>query len=1174
MRGGSTLRSPSVRAVRSNQPRRQRVAACVFATPGQVACERLEGRQLLSVAVNGDVTLDESPGLQTTGVAVPNVEDFNDDDAAVGSLPTSFSSRLFGSPTAGLGLSSAFATQVGVARSAEDYITVTGVVGTIVSLGFSQANGSALPVYTGAATGGVASGLTAISGGAISFFADASLGSRMVLGVDTTNQVAVAMFLEPNATLTSATVWTVQFEPMSNPVATDFDDPVTASGLGVAAGISTDFDFDTLPSGQNLFGLIGDPGTGLVIIGKNPDLAADGTYTNASNTINTSKGGGGTTIGVNNQMFDPNDGAYFTFVEDPDPDVLGVELDAGEADQAANITYSDTLEVDNGFLQVVQSQGSAGRSMRLSAFDLADAPQGVAFVNAIEAAKPAVNLTEVRRNGVVVFSGSAASVVVSNINPGDTVSWKTAAGHDTVLVEGVTGKFDVGGFGTTQASTEPAPLTGVRFEDDGPGVEAIVTVPPPVTVDETTLTTDASTQVDPASVIPQFGTDGGATNITFSLQASGQDTGLKHTATGLNIFLLKVGDQVLGKAGTDAAAAASGPTVFALSISSAGLVTLDQQQAIVHPNPASHDESVSLLVANLIQVSGTVTDNDNDAVTRSALDTATLIFKDDGPSITADPAGAPTLTVDESTLTADDTKNFAGNFTPAFGADGPGATPRSYALETPGGASGLVDTATNQSVVLSLAAGVVEGRTATSGALVFTVSVDQSGNVTLDQSRAVKHGNPNDPDEATGLTGTNLVVLTGRAHDGDADQASADLDLTPLLVFKDDGPGIGPIANSVVDFAAGSSATKTLNGVIGADPNGAPYTVDSFTTTLTVNGVEVQGVTSGNNTVVTYYADTSGNGIFGDTGDTAFYKLELNQTANSGAGAYTFTVLADPPPAEVEFDFDDLPSGQNLFGTIGVPGTGLVIIGENPDLAADGTYTNASNTINTSKGGGATTIGVNNQMFDAGEGAFFTFVKDPDPTVLGTALDATEADQAANIKYGTPLEVDNGFLQVVQRQGGGQLRMRLSAFNLADAPQGVSFVNAIEADKPPVNITEVKINGVVVFTGNQASVELNINAGDLVSWKTAGLHDVVLVEGVAGKFDIGGFGTTQGAPTPDQKLDFVVRATDGDGDFDMEGFSIGIDGTGPNDNGQVDGVAVSSLFSDLLIEDALGALLE
>src|SRR5262249_9486696 len=158
----------------------------------------------------------------------------------------------------------------------------------------------------------------------------------------------------------------------------------------------------------------------------------------------------------------------------------------------------------------------------------------------------------------------------------------------------------------------------------------------------------------------------------------------------------------------------------------------------------------------------------------------------------ATPTGALTLTVDETVLTTDDTKAFAGQFTTNFGTDGAAGTDSvTYALSTPGGDSGLTDTATGQSVVLSLnASGQVVGKTAVSGDTVFVVSVDANGNVTLDQQRAVVHANPNDPDESRGLTGTNLVVLTGTATDGDADHAAAPLDLTPLLVFKDDGPSI------------------------------------------------------------------------------------------------------------------------------------------------------------------------------------------------------------------------------------------------------------------------------------------------------------------------------------------------------------------------------------------------
>src|SRR5205823_5720942 len=92
--------------------------------------------------------------------------------------------------------------------------------------------------------------------------------------------------------------------------------------------------------------------------------------------------------------------------------------------------------------------------------------------------------------------------------------------------------------------------------------------------------------------------------------------------------------------------------------------------------------------------------------------------------------------------------------------------------------------------------GQILGKTASTGLTVFVVSVDASGQVKLDQQRAVVHPDATNPDtdEPTGLSGVNKIVLTGTATDGDGDHASAPLDLTPLLAFKDDGPSISASA--------------------------------------------------------------------------------------------------------------------------------------------------------------------------------------------------------------------------------------------------------------------------------------------------------------------------------------------------------------------------------------------
>jgi hypothetical protein len=828
---------------------------------GLSACEPLEERRLFAVNITGSVTLDESAGLQTGGVAVGG-EDNNDNDVALSALQSqasTFYNRLFGA--GGLGLSTTLPTSIGVGKSGDGFITVTGG-GTIVSLGFTKADGTALPVL-GGADPGVASGLSAVTGGAITLFADAVLGNRMVIGVDTASDKVLAMFLDPNSTLTSAKVWTIEFEPLSNPITTNPDDPLTLGGLGVGAGKSIVFDFNSLHSGSNLFGTVGDATNALIVIAENPVIGADGGLVSSPNgVIKTSQGGGPTTIGVNSQMFDPGEGAYFTYAKTPNTNFLGANLSQTEANDADNILYTGgTITAGGASTTISQTQGNGPATMKITAFDISGSPQARNFVNELGTGTTPT-ITSVKVNGVAVsFTTDGNGVIVGGLNSGDTIAWTTSAPHDRVLIEGVGGKFDIGAFAVDQAATESTPLSGIRFEDSG--------------------------------------------------------------------------------------------------------------------------------------------------------------------------------------------------------------------------------------------------------------------------------------------------------------------------------PTIGSIANSILDFLTGQTVTKTLNGAVGTDAKTGPYTIDQFTTSLTINGVEVRGVASGNSQVVTYFANTNGNGTFGDAGDTPYFRLTLNQ---SGAGSYTFDVLFTPPPAVLQFDFNSLHSGSNLFGMVGDAANALIVIAENPVIGADGGLVSSPNgVLKTSQGGGPTTIGVNSQMFDAGEGAYFTYAKSPNTNFLGAGLSQTEANDADNILYtGGTLTATAASTTISQTQGNGPATMKITAFDISGSPQQRTFVSGLGSGTTPT-ITSVKVNGVAVsFTTDGNGVIVGgLKSGDTIEWTTSAPHDRVLIEGVAGKFDIGGFAITQANPTPDQRLDFVAKITDGDGDTNTAGFSVGIDGTGSFDDGIVSGVSVSALtttrtsvFSSMQVadEDELEAL--
>ena len=257
----------------------------------------------------------------------------------------------------------------------------------------------------------------------------------------------------------------------------------------------------------------------------------------------------------------------------------------------------------------------------------------------------------------------------------------------------------------------------------------------------------------------------------------------------------------------------------------------------------------------MVVLTATVHDKDGDSASTPLEIGTQLIFKDDGPSITSTISGAPAPTVDDSNFGIDGTGNFAAQFSPLYGADGQGATPVTYALSTPGGNSGLVDTATGQNIVLSLnGSGQVEGRTATSNDLVFVVTVDSLGVVTLDQQRAVVHADGSDPDDSRSLASAGLVVLTATAHDKDGDTASSALNVGTQLIFKDDGPSItgtivGAPSPTDDESAAGTDSDSffaQFTPVYGADGQGAspvtyalstPGGVSGLTDTVTGNAV-------------------------------------------------------------------------------------------------------------------------------------------------------------------------------------------------------------------------------------------------------------------------------------------------------------------------------------------------
>ncbi|UTF50308.1 DUF5801 domain-containing protein [Desulfomicrobium sp. ZS1] len=480
--------------------------------------------------------------------------------------------------------------------------------------------------------------------------------------------------------------------------------------------------------------------------------------------------------------------------------------------------------------------------------------------------------------------------------------------------------------------------SAISFEDDGPSIDIEKT--------EGTLATlvasDATLSTNPTANFAGnfttiaantgYGADGeGSVSSLYSLgvKSEGADSGLVDTATGAAVVLTfnAITGAVEGHADT-----VSGALVFTVSVdSSTGEVTLDQVRAVQHDDASDPVESgtsaATLTSSDLITLTRTDTITDGDGDTDSDFATlnigSAISFEDDGPSIDIEKTEGTlaTLVASDATLSTNPTANFAGNFTTiaantGYGADGEGSVSSLYSLgvKSEGADSGLVDTATGAAVVLTFNAitGAVEGHADTvSGALVFTVSVDSStGEVTLDQVRAVQHDDASDPVEsgtsAATLTSSDLITLTRTDTitdgDGDTDSDFATLNIGSAISFEDDGPSIdiekteGTLATLVASDAtlstnptanfAGNFTTIAANTGYGADGEGSVSSLYSL-------GVKSEGADSG-------LVDTATGAAVVLTFNAITGAVEGH--ADTVSGALVFTVSVDSSTGEVTLD--------------------------------------------------------------------------------------------------------------------------------------------------------------------------------------------------------------------------------------------------------------------------------
>ncbi|MBX5140208.1 hypothetical protein HJB79_15725 [Rhizobium lentis] len=793
---------------------------------------------------------------------------------------------------------------------------------TITSVVLTQ-NASGTPYST---TVGVNSGIRTVDGKYVWLFQDATH-ANVVIGVIGTSDALTApaaggplafslALLSTSAT--NADLYTVQYVPLLHPDVNNADDRIDLTNKVFASVTGTMVvNFSQLgdaPSGHNNWYILDADAASpqkILVTAHDNGVQAE---------VNVSTQG----LGVASQ--DVREGRE-----------LQIDLITGGI-QSAGKSFTDTptapdygSHIENvssaGFSVSQSTPTSSVADMEIHAYNNNDNVEGASFPT--DDNDTEINITGVtfKLNGVATTAAalgitvdlSGTGLILRNVGEGVTVDFATAggaggtfdrftiknidAGHDYFDVKEVHFSGDVSNAYNEEVGSF------INFDDDGPSITATGT-PPQLTVDETVLADNASADFS-TFFTSNAGADGGAaTAITYALGISqaGSASGLTDTATGQSVLLYLEGGNVVGRAGS-----AAGAIVFTVSVSAAGVVTLDQQRAIVHANASDPDDSRTLAAANLVTLTATITDRDGDHAPATHNIGQNLIFKDDGPSITAS-GTPPQVTVDETVLTTNATGDFSTSFTSNAGADGAAATTYALGISQAGSASGLTDTATGQSVLLYLEGGNVVGRAGSAaGAIVFTVSVSAAGVVTLDQQRAIVHANASDPDDSRTLAAANLVTLTATITDRDGDQASANRNIGQNLNFEDDGPTITkPFDGNPATLAI---EHETLANVLNASASGAfGYDI----------GADIHPAA--------FYA--TGSDFVDQDGGTAGVQIGLTGTITGGGGGSLLSsnvTLASESLSSATFNFtftyDKDPAAGNQVGTAG----GTLVFDKNAD---------------------------------------------------------------------------------------------------------------------------------------------------------------------------------------------------------------------------------------------------
>ncbi len=494
----------------------------------------------------------------------------------------------------------------------------------------------------------------------------------------------------------------------------------------------------------------------------------------------------------------------------------------------------------------------------------------------------------------------------------------------------------------------------------------------------------------------------------------------------------------------------------------------------------------------------------------TASDTLNIRIVDDAPVITAQTAPVALATTDAD-LANDPAADFSVLFDPDHGADGADATVGTvYSLEVPsaGVASGVVDTASGDPVLLFLENGVLVGRVGgQSGPAAFSISVDAgTGVVTLDQLRALDH--PSAGVDVVSLVNT-AAVLRLTVQDGDGDTATQTAEIGARFSFGDDIPSTDLAVNA--GFSAPVLNTQDGDTLAGADTARADFS-GAFQLT---NDLGNDGAAALNGEVLGYALGLQGGATSVPSGlSSEGNAITLHLVGGTIIGSTEMTV-ANVNAANTVFRITQDGAGQvTLTQTQPVDHADT---GDNADIAslAAGLVT-LSATSDVTDGDGDTA----QDMASVNIGASFSFTDDG-PTVGNTPDGAVaEAD----------LRVPGATLTA-----SGDITADVGA-DRESAPMGVAF-DAAQTDLAALGLSSA--GTALVYTITNGVITATAGASGPT------VFTATLTQPTAGNGYQPGYDYVQSLPLDHPAsgadtlaLPFALTVTDGDGDTASTGFDI------------------------------------